>query len=79
MRLILATTGTLGDHVPMIGLGCALQRQGYKVQLACNPAMHELARRCSLEVIPFGDAVGPGDGVGSGRIASSPASVACSR
>jgi hypothetical protein len=59
MRLILATMGTLGDHLPMLGLGAALQRQGYMVRIACNPAMHELARRTGLAVLPFGEAVGP--------------------
>ncbi len=59
MRLILATKGTLGDHLPMMGLGRALQLEGFDVRLACNPAMHELASRAALNVIPFGETVGP--------------------
>ena len=54
MRLILATMGTLGDHLPMVGLGCALQRRGYDVVIACNRAQHDLARRAGLKAAPFG-------------------------
>ena len=59
MRLILATMGTLGDHLPMLGLGCALQRQGFSVLIACNSAVHGLAKRSGLEVTPFGEGLGP--------------------
>ena len=44
-----------------MGLGCALQRQGFDVRLACNPAMQALASRAALKVIPFGEKVGPGE------------------
>lgn len=64
MRLILVTQGTLGDHLPMVGLGCALQQRGYTVLLACNPAVHALAERAGLAVVPFGDALGPQQAVG---------------
>ena len=59
MRLILTTAGTLGDHLPMLGLGCALQRQGFSVLIACNRAVHDLARRAGLAVTPFGERLGP--------------------
>jgi len=59
MRLILASMGTLGDHLPMLGLGCALQRQGFSVLIACNSAIHGLAKRSGLEVTPFGVGLGP--------------------
>lgn len=58
MRLILATLGTFGDHLPMVGLGSALQRRGLTVRLACNPAMHPLARRAGLEPLAFGVPLG---------------------
>lgn len=56
--------GTLGDHLPMIGLGCALQRRGFTVLLACNSALHGLARRSGLEVASFGDVLGPEQAAG---------------
>lgn len=58
MRLILATMGTLGDHLPMVGFGAALQRQGYDVVMACNSAQHALAQRAGLRVAPFGRPIG---------------------
>ena len=64
MRLILATTGTLGDHLPMIGLGCALQRRGFSVLVACNSALHGLVRRSGLEVATFGEVLGPEQAAG---------------
>lgn len=59
MRLILATRGTLGDHLPMVGLGCALQERGLPVRLACNSAMHGVAQRSGLPVLTLGEALGP--------------------
>lgn len=65
MRLILASMGTLGDHLPMLGLGWALQRQGFSVLFACNRAVHGLAQRVGLEVTPFGEGLGPEQAAGS--------------
>ena len=42
----------------MVGLAVALQKQGLQVGLACNPAMHPLARRAGLEPIGLGAALG---------------------
>jgi UDP:flavonoid glycosyltransferase YjiC (YdhE family) len=64
MRLILATAGTLGDHLPMLGLGCALQQQGFSVLIACNRAVHDLARRAGLAVTPFCERLGPQQAAG---------------
>ncbi|MFM7314366.1 MAG: glycosyltransferase [Cyanobium sp.] len=58
MRLILATLGTLGDHLPMAGLAHTLVQQGFEVRFACNPAMHPLARRAGVEPLAFGAALG---------------------
>lgn len=58
MRVILATQGTLGDHLPMAGLAQGLSRRGLEVRLACNPAMHPLARRAGVQPLAFGAALG---------------------
>ena len=42
----------------MVGLAVALQKKGLQVGLACNPAMHPLARRAGLEPIGLGAALG---------------------
>lgn len=61
MRLILATQGTYGDHLPMAGLASTLKQRKFEVRLACNPAMHSLARRSDIDPITFGEALGPSE------------------
>lgn len=58
MRIIIATVGTLGDHIPMIGLAVNLKRHGYKVIIACNEAMHPLALRAEIKPIKLGAKLG---------------------
>ena len=54
MRLILVTQGTLGDHLPMIGLAQQLMQAGFDVVLACNRAMHQLVQSAGVQPLPFG-------------------------
>lgn len=61
MRLILATQGTLGDHLPMVGLAAALSQRGFEVRLACNQATHSLARRAGVQPLAFGEPLGPSE------------------
>jgi UDP:flavonoid glycosyltransferase YjiC (YdhE family) len=58
MRVILATMGTLGDHLPLIGLGSSLASLGLPVTIACNEAMHPLAHRAGLTVSELGARLG---------------------
>lgn len=58
MRLILATQGTLGDHLPMAALAHGLCQQGLDVRLACNPAMHPLALQVGVQALPWGSPLG---------------------
>lgn len=54
MRLILVTQGTLGDHLPMIGLAQQLMQSGFEVLLACNDAMHRLVQSAGVQPLSFG-------------------------
>ena len=54
MRLILATQGTLGDHLPMVGLAQKLMQSGFEVRLACNHAMHRFVQSAGVQPLPFG-------------------------
>lgn len=65
MRLILATLGTFGDHLPMAGLAAALSQRGFEVRFACNPSMHPLAYRAGVEPLVFGEPLGPAQASGS--------------
>lgn len=59
-RLVLTTQGTLGDTLPLIGLGCLLQQRGHDVLMALNRRMHAQARRCGLPCVANGrDGLGP--------------------
>ena len=42
----------------MVGLAVALRQLGLQVRLACNPAMHPLARSAGFEPIAFGASLG---------------------
>lgn len=55
-KIVLYTSGTLGDHLPFIALGQALSARGHQVCLAINKAMHEYARRSGLEAVALSDA-----------------------
>ncbi|MFM8322927.1 MAG: glycosyltransferase [Chloroflexota bacterium] len=49
------TSGTLGDHLPYLALGQALQQRGHQVRLVINQAMHVYARAAGLEAVAFSD------------------------
>lgn len=50
-RILLHASGTLGDHLPFIALGCALAGRGHRVTLAVNMAMQDLVRDSGLAVV----------------------------
>lgn len=58
MRIIIATVGTFGDHLPMVGLAVALRRHKYEVKIACNEAMHPLAIGADVTPIKLGALLG---------------------
>jgi UDP:flavonoid glycosyltransferase YjiC (YdhE family) len=60
-RVVITSTGTMGDFVPFIALGRRLRRRGHDVIMAINPAMIGLANRAGLEAVPCGRAFGPDD------------------
>jgi UDP:flavonoid glycosyltransferase YjiC (YdhE family) len=57
--LVLAGSGTLGDHLPLVGLGRRLAERGHRVRAAFNQAMGPYAERAGLEVVPLGRPLGP--------------------
>ena len=54
-RLVLFTSGTLGDHLPYLALGQTLQARGHEVLLVINQAMHKYAARAGLEAVALTD------------------------
>ena len=58
-RLVVTTSGTLGDFVPFLALAKALQSRGHDVVMAVNPAMVASATASGLRAIPCGRQFGP--------------------
>lgn len=58
-RLVLAAAGTLGDHLPVLALGTALQQRGHDVTAAVNPAMVRLFEGAGLAAVGCGEPFGP--------------------
>jgi UDP:flavonoid glycosyltransferase YjiC (YdhE family) len=56
--IAIAVRGTLGDHLPVVGLGRALAARGHTVRMACNQAMRPYAKRAGLLVMPLGERLG---------------------
>ncbi len=56
--LVIATQGTLGDHLPYFALGRLLQARGHQVRMAVNPAMLTLAAESGLNAMPCGILMG---------------------
>jgi UDP:flavonoid glycosyltransferase YjiC (YdhE family) len=54
-KIVLYTSGTLGDHLPFVALGQALTGRGHQVCLAINKAMHDYARRAGLVSVALTD------------------------
>jgi UDP:flavonoid glycosyltransferase YjiC (YdhE family) len=51
--LVLATAGTLGDHLPFVALGQALARRGHAVRLAGSASLLDWAERAGLDARPL--------------------------
>jgi UDP:flavonoid glycosyltransferase YjiC (YdhE family)/glycosyltransferase involved in cell wall biosynthesis len=54
-KILIYTSGTLGDHLPHIALGRALTDRGHRVRLAINQAMHPYAHGAGLEAVALMD------------------------
>lgn len=53
MRVLMVAPGTRGDVAPMAGLGVGLQRHGYEVAIAANPAHAPLVVASGCEFRPL--------------------------
>jgi UDP:flavonoid glycosyltransferase YjiC (YdhE family)/GT2 family glycosyltransferase len=53
--IVISTAGTLGDHLPFIALGQALQVRGYRVRMVLNPAMQDIAVGAGLDTTRLPD------------------------
>ena len=60
-RIVITSTGTLGDFAPFVALGRRLQARGHRVRMAVNPAMLPLAESAGLEAVPCGRLFGPAE------------------
>jgi len=56
--VVVAGCGTFGDHLPLVGLGRALEERGHRVRMAFNRAMMPCAERAGLEVVRYGSVLG---------------------
>ena len=54
-RLVVFTSGTLGDHLPYLALAQGLQRRGHDLLLVINQAMHAYAGRAGLQAVALTD------------------------
>ncbi len=54
VNTVITSYGTLGDTLPMIALGQALQARGHRVCLAISEPMHRYARQAGLAVVTNG-------------------------
>jgi UDP:flavonoid glycosyltransferase YjiC (YdhE family) len=52
--IVISSTGTLGDHLPYVALGAALQQRGHRVRMALRPSMLGYAREWGLETYECG-------------------------
>lgn len=66
MKLTMLAPGTLGDVVPVVSLGSALQRQGHYVRIGAFPDFEDFIGDAGLEFAPVGPPVLP-------RVQSDPA------
>ncbi|WP_016953679.1 hypothetical protein [Anabaena sp. PCC 7108] len=57
-KIVISSSGTLGDHLPYVALGEYLQAQGHHVCMAINEAMHPYGLKAGLEVINCGHYLG---------------------
>ncbi len=54
-RLVIFTSGTLGDHLPYLALAQGLQARGHDVLMVINQAMHQYAERAGLPAVAISD------------------------
>ena len=54
-KLVLFTSGTLGDHLPFITLAQGLQSRGHQVLMVINQAMHPFAERAGVPAVALTD------------------------
>jgi UDP:flavonoid glycosyltransferase YjiC (YdhE family) len=54
-RLVIFTSGTLGDHLPYLALAQRLQGRGHDVLMVINQAMHQYANRVGLQAVSLTD------------------------
>ena len=58
-NIVISTVGTLGDVVPFLALGQALQAGGHHIVVAVNSGVHSLVQGAGLEAAPCGPCFGP--------------------
>jgi UDP:flavonoid glycosyltransferase YjiC (YdhE family) len=58
MKIVFATSGTLGDHLPVISLARLLLSSGYDVVVAGNPNFKEIVQYQCIPFIPLGISLG---------------------
>ncbi|MFN2142285.1 MAG: glycosyltransferase, partial [Candidatus Promineifilaceae bacterium] len=54
-KLVIFTSGTLGDHLPYLALARGLQRRGHEVLMVINQAMHAYAERVGVKAVSLTD------------------------
>ena len=54
-KIVIFTSGTLGDHLPYLALASGLQDQGHEVLMVINQAMHTYAERAGLQAVAVSD------------------------
>jgi len=59
-RILLATTGSLGDLHPMLAIGLGLQERGHTAVIASGEAYREKVMRTGLQFAPMGPHFEPG-------------------
>jgi mannosyltransferase OCH1-like enzyme/UDP:flavonoid glycosyltransferase YjiC (YdhE family)/GT2 family glycosyltransferase len=59
-KIVIYSSGTLGDHLPVIALAQALGARGHRARMVINPAMVPYARRAGIETVELLEpALGP--------------------
>ncbi|MFD1505807.1 glycosyltransferase [Georgenia yuyongxinii] len=53
-HVVLATVGSAGDVVPLVGLGAELRARGHRVSVLTNPYFRGVVERADLELVPTG-------------------------
>ncbi len=56
MHAVLATVGSAGDVLPVVGLGARLRAPGHRVTVQTNPYFRDTMEAAGLELAPVGTA-----------------------